>query len=178
MKLNFSLIVCSLCITLAACGSNVKLDDVPVENRSTPPVQSSSGGSITPDTRGIAPVQADAAGINQPGPANTPRIIYFDFDSFVIKSEFQNVIEANSRFLSANRSRVISVEGHTDDKGGREYNLALGQKRAETVRRSMALLGVLDSQMEAVSFGKEKPSAIGSDEASMAKNRRVEISYR
>jgi peptidoglycan-associated lipoprotein len=72
----------------------------------------------------------------------------------------------------------VALEGHTDERGGREYNLALGQRRAEAVRRALALLGVADSQMEAVSFGKEKPAVPGSDEAAWAKNRRVEIVYR
>ena len=72
----------------------------------------------------------------------------------------------------------MAIEGHTDERGGREYNLALGQKRAEAVRAALGLLGVADAQMEAVSFGKEKPAAQGSDEASLAKNRRSEISYR
>jgi peptidoglycan-associated lipoprotein len=71
----------------------------------------------------------------------------------------------------------VQLEGHTDERGGREYNLALGQKRAETVRRALTLLGVSDAQLEAVSFGKEKPAASGSDEAAFAKNRRVEIKY-
>jgi peptidoglycan-associated lipoprotein len=80
--------------------------------------------------------------------------------------------------LTANKSRKLAVEGHTDQRGGREFNLALGQKRAEAVRRSLGLLGVTDAQVEAVSFGKEKPAASGSDEDSMAKNRRAEINYR
>ncbi|MBU3740467.1 MAG: peptidoglycan-associated lipoprotein, partial [Rhodoferax sp.] len=70
------------------------------------------------------------------------------------------------------------IEGHTDERGGREYNLALGQKRAESVRRSLALFGIAESQMEAISYGKEKPAASGQDEVSLAKNRRAEISYR
>jgi len=72
----------------------------------------------------------------------------------------------------------VALEGHTDERGGREYNLALGQRRAEAVRRALAVLGVSDNQMEAVSFGKEKPAVPGSDEAAWAKNRRVEIVYR
>jgi len=106
------------------------------------------------------------------------RIIYFDYDSYSIKPEFQSVIEAHSRFLRANAQRRVSVEGHTDERGGREYNLALGQKRAEAVRRAFGLLGVTDTQVEAVSFGKEKPAVSGNDEAAFAQNRRAEISYR
>ncbi len=88
------------------------------------------------------------------------------------------MIEAHARFIGADKGRKVAIEGHTDERGGREYNLALGQKRAEAVRRALGLLGVVDSQVEAVSFGKEKPAAQGTDEDAMAKNRRAEISYR
>ena len=115
-----------------------------------------------------------AAGVAPTG----PRLVYFDYDSFVIKPEYQAVIEAQARYLKADKNRKAAIEGHTDERGGREYNLALGQKRSEAVRRALGLLGVPDAQVEAVSFGKEKPSVQGSDEASMAQNRRAEISYR
>jgi len=103
------------------------------------------------------------------------KVVYFDYDSSAIKPEFQVVVEAHARVLRADKTRRVALEGHTDATGGREYNLALGQKRADAVRSAMSLLGVPDSQMEAVSFGMEKPAAQGSDEASLAKNRRVEI---
>ena len=106
------------------------------------------------------------------------KVIYFDYDSSAIKPEFQAVVESHARLLRAEKSRRVALEGHTDARGGREYNLALGQKRADAVRSAMSLLGVPDSQMEAVSFGMEKPAAQGSDEASLAKNRRVEINLR
>lgn len=108
----------------------------------------------------------------------TQRVVYFDFDSFAIKDEFKPVIDANARVLTANKSRKVVVEGHTDERGGSEYNLALGQKRAEAVLRSMALLGVGDRQVEAVSFGKERPAVQGSDEAAWARNRRAELKER
>mgnify|MGYP003422738193 FL=1 len=82
---------------------------------------------------------------------------------------------SNAKTLAGARTRKVTIEGHTDERGGREYNLALGQKRAETVARAMTLLGVNDAQVEAVSFGKERPAAQGSDEAAWAKNRRAEI---
>jgi peptidoglycan-associated lipoprotein len=109
---------------------------------------------------------------------NGARIVYFDFDSYAVSSNDQSVIESNARYLKADKTRHAVVEGHTDERGGREYNLALGQKRAESVRRALGLLGVADTQLEAVSFGKEKPAVMGSDDAAMAKNRRAEISYR
>ncbi len=91
------------------------------------------------------------------------RVVYFDFDSYVVKADAQGLIDGNARFLKADANRKVVVEGHTDERGGREYNLALGQKRAEAVRRSLNLLGVQDSQVEAVSFGKEKPAAEGAN---------------
>jgi peptidoglycan-associated lipoprotein len=108
----------------------------------------------------------------------TTRVVYFDYDSFVIRSEFQAVIEAHAKYIRADKSRKVVIEGHTDERGGREYNLALGQKRSEAVRKALSLLGVSDGQLEAVSFGKEKPAVQGSTEAALEKNRRAEISYR
>jgi peptidoglycan-associated lipoprotein len=106
------------------------------------------------------------------------KVIYFDYDSFVIKADSQTLIEAHARYLRADKNRRISIEGHADERGGREYNLALGQKRSEAVRKALGLLGVSDNQLEAVSFGKEKPADPGHDEAAWAKNRRAEIAYR
>ena len=108
----------------------------------------------------------------------TTRVVYFDYDSFAIRSEFQSVIDAHARYIKSDKNRKVAIEGHTDERGGREYNIALGQKRAEAVRRALTLLGVAESQIEAVSFGKEKPAAVGSTEAALEKNRRAEISYR
>ena len=106
------------------------------------------------------------------------RIVYFDYDSFEVRADYAATLEANARYLKADTSRRLALEGHTDERGGREYNLALGQKRAEAVRRALSLLGVSDSQMEPVSFGEEKPAEYGFDEAAFAKNRRVELTYR
>ena len=98
-----------------------------------------------------------------------------DFDSFAVRPDAQPVIEGHARVLAANKGRRLVLEGHTDERGGREYNLALGQKRAESVARALVLLGVADGQLEAVSFGKERPAAEGNDEAAWEKNRRVEL---
>lgn len=165
-----------LAATLAACGSNVKLDDVPVEDRTASTKQ--AGDAAGAAGRGVAPVQITGTDVSGAGPVNTAKVIYFDFDSYVIKPEFQGAIEAHAKYMAANKSRKMAIEGHTDERGGREYNLALGQKRSEAVRRALGLLGVVDAQVEAVSFGKEKPVASGADEAAMAKNRRAEINYR
>ncbi len=180
MKRTFFSIVSSLALaaSLVACGSNVKLEDVPVEDRSGVNTGSTGGTSGGAASSGVAPVQIGATDAAGAGPANTAKIIYFDFDSYVVKPEFQGAMESHAKYLTANKARKMAIEGHTDERGGREYNLALGQKRAEAVRRALGLLGVGDAQVEAVSFGKEKPAATGSDETSMAKNRRAELAYR
>jgi len=102
---------------------------------------------------------------------------FFEYDSSDLKPEAMRALDVHARDLQSNGARVV-LEGHTDERGGREYNLALGQKRAEAVRRSLSLMGVSESQMEPVSFGEEKPAALGMDEESYAKNRRVELTYR
>ena len=177
-------------LVLAGCGSAVKLDETPVESRTPTPV---AGG-----------VAGDAAGVARPGSGTAPqsqvatvnlgaagsgagaaaagatlgRVVYFDFDSFVVTDNFRGLIEGHAKVLAANRSKRLLAEGHTDERGGREYNLALGQKRAEAVAKSLTLLGASEPQIEAVSFGKERPAADGHDEAAWAQNRRVEIKDR
>ena len=168
-----------LTVLLAACGSTVKLDKVPIEDK--------TGTVVVPvDTRGadssalsVRSVSAGDVAQSAQGAAMqaSSRIVYFDYDSAVIRPEFQAVLVAHAHFLSSEPARKVFLEGHTDDRGGSEYNLALGQQRAEAVRHALQLLGVGENQMEAISFGKEKPADPGSDEAARAKNRRVEIRY-
>jgi len=177
------LALAALLSLLAACGSSVKLNDVPVEDKT--PVAVSTGTSPLAGTDSgaaksgkVEPVQLESGKDNAQGPTGVDRVLYFDYDSFTIKPEFTALVEAHARFLKADPKRRVSVEGHTDERGGREYNLALGQKRSEAVRRALVLLGVADAQVEAVSFGKEKPAIVGSDEVAYARNRRAEMAYR
>lgn len=164
---------------LAGCASGVKLDDVPVEDRTGQSAVPGGGPGTGPGGQSrVEQVQAGRAGGDQSGPTSVARVVYFDYDSYVIKPEFQSLLEAHARFLKANGTRHIVIEGHTDERGGREYNLALGQRRSEAVRRALELLGVRDAQVEAVSFGEEKPANPGSDESSWSRNRRAEIAYR
>jgi peptidoglycan-associated lipoprotein len=193
----------SLAALLAACGSSVKLDEPPVESRTPTPVSpaatpqaeagqggagAGAGGTATsaaptptpaPQSQ-VATVQAGQMGAKGVDglPPGVGRIVYFDFDSFAVRDDGRAVVEAHARLLNANRGRKMIVEGHTDERGGREYNLALGQKRAEAVARSLTLLGAADAQLEAVSFGEERPAVQGSDEAAWAKNRRAELKDR
>ncbi len=115
--------------------------------------------------------------LNDPNGPLAKRSVYFDFDSYVVKPEFAPVVDTHSKYLEKNTQRKILIQGNTDERGGSEYNLALGQKRAEAVRKALALLGVAEQQIEAVSLGKEKPKATGSDEASWTENRRADIVY-
>ena len=167
---SFALIVSSA-VLLAACSSPVKLDDkAKIEDRG------SLGNAA--DSRSVNAVNAGSSdALNDPQGILAKRSIYFDYDSYSVKEEFRSVVEAHAKYLIANKSRKIIIQGNTDDRGGREYNLALGQKRAEAVRKALVLLGVPDAQVEAVSLGKEKPKALGSDEASFAENRRADIVY-
>jgi peptidoglycan-associated lipoprotein len=160
---------------LAGCASGVKLDDAaPVETR-TPTDVGSAGAAGTSQSQ-ITPVDLSKSGSGAVN--NLPRVIYFDFDSFVVKDEYRATLDGYAKTLSADRKRRLSVEGHADERGGREYNLALGQKRAEAVQKSLVLLGASEVQIEAVSFGKERPAVQGSDEAALAKNRRAELNLR
>ncbi|MEO6972334.1 MAG: peptidoglycan-associated lipoprotein Pal [Rhodoferax sp.] len=162
---------------MAGCSSGVNLNKAPVEDK-TGSLVTPGGDSGNMAKSGVAPVDLSKSAQDAAGPAGVANVVYFDFDSYIVKPEFQNVIQAHAEFLKAGRNRHAVIEGNTDDRGSSEYNLALGQKRAEAVRRALDLLGVNDNQVEAVSFGKEKPVALGDDEASRAKNRRAEIKYR
>lgn len=169
-KLKQLSIILTSALVLTACSSAVKLDDkAPVEDKS-------AAGQA--DTRAVTPVTAGSTDpLNDPKGVLAKRSVYFDFDKYDVKDEYKPVVDAHSKYLTSNKNRKVVIQGNTDERGGSEYNLALGQKRAEAVRKSMSLLGVADSQMEAVSFGKEKPKATGHDEAAWAENRRADIVY-
>ena len=179
--MNKLFISLGLVLLLGACASGVKLNEVPVEDKSGSSV-SSTPDSSTPVSNeaksSVAPVSTVSSENLAAGPSGVSKIIYFDYDSFVVKSEFQSAIEGHAQFLKNNPRAKVSLEGHTDERGGREYNLALGQKRADAVRQSLSLLGVSASQVESVSFGEEKPAAQGNDEAAFSKNRRTEFFYK
>ncbi|HMO45744.1 MAG TPA: peptidoglycan-associated lipoprotein Pal [Rubrivivax sp.] len=176
--LRHALLALALGGLLAGC-STTKLDEAPVESRTVPADGGAAGqpgaaGSGTAQSS-VATVDLSKSGADAASGLLAQRVVYFDFDSFVVKDEFRPMLEAHAKALAANRSKRMVLEGHTDERGGREYNLALGQKRADAVLRTLVLLGVQDAQLEAVSFGEERPAAPGSDEAAWAKNRRVEL---
>ena len=166
-------------VTLAGCTST-PTTEAPVEDKS-------AAGGVTPGTSGAQTggaagggVSGSAMGANplrDPNNILSKRSIYFDFDSFVVKDEYRPLVEAHARFLQQNRSARMTVQGNTDERGSREYNIALAQKRADSVKRMMLLLGATESQIETVSFGKEKPKNPGHDESAWAENRRDDVLY-
>jgi len=177
--------VCAVALLFAGCSSTKLDDEAPVETITPGPkggsASGAAGGASGSGTSqsGVATVDLSKSAGGAAGGAQAgllaERVVYFDFDSFIVKDEYRPMLEAHAKALSANRGKRMTLEGHTDESGGREYNLALGQKRAEAVLKSLVLLGVLESQLEAVSFGEERPASTSSDEASRAKNRRVEL---
>ena len=175
--LSGAVLAVALGALFAGCSST-KLDETaPVESRTVPADGSTAGGAGAGGTAqsNVATVDLSKQGADAATGLLAQRTVFFDFDSFVVKDEYRPMLEAHAKVLSANRSKRMALEGHTDERGGREYNLALGQKRAEAVLRSMVLLGVQEVQLEAVSFGEERPALPGSDETAWAKNRRVDL---
>ena len=146
-------------LILAACSS-VKLDDVNGDSGSR-----GSGGNFASQPW------------NDPKSPLYERSVYFDFNEYTVQTKYQKTLSAHASYLKANPKQKIIIQGNTDERGTAEYNLALGQRRSDAVRKSLNLMGVSDDQMEAVSFGKEKPKAEGDNEAAWAENRRADIVY-
>ena len=164
--------IASAAALLAACSSPTKLTETTVQEKSTEPAP------VQADTREIKPVETGTVDpLNDPKGVLANRSVYFDYDSFVVRDDGRPVVENHSAYLNKNTQRKVLIQGNTDERCGTEYNLALGQKRAEAVRRAMGSLGVAEGQMEAVSLGEEKPKATGSNEAAWAENRRADIVY-
>jgi peptidoglycan-associated lipoprotein len=184
MKRTVTGLTCAMALgmLLSACGSRVDLkEQVPVESRSPSGTAGGAGagaGAGAASQSQVATVNTGAAKGDASGLEAlraTGRVVYFDFDSFAVRNDAKPVVEAHAKVLAADRSRRMVIEGHTDDLGGREYNLALGQKRALAVLNSLTLLGVAPNQLEAVSYGKERPAVEGASDEARAKNRRAEI---
>lgn len=130
-------------------------------------------------TASVAPTPvARSAGMPSATPRDSERVLYFDYDSFVLREEAKPIIEAHARRLMSDRSQRMLVEGHADERGSHEYNLALGQKRADAVVRALTLVGAPSGQLEAVSFGEERPAVRAANEDAWSKNRRVELKDR
>ena len=165
-----------LCLTLflTACASKVPLNDP-----NQKPLSSSNKGSNqnVAEQQNVATVDVTNSNNKSVIITPEPKTIYFDTDSYVVKPEFQDIITKHQSFITKNSSKVL-LQGHTDQRGTSEYNLALGQKRAEAVKKSFTVLGIKSDNIETVSFGKEKPIIDESNESAYSKNRRVEILYK
>ena len=152
---------------LCACHSGVKLNEGATG--------STSGAGVQTNPNVVSQVSVDP--LDDPNSPLAKRSIYFDFDDYSVKPEYESLLKQHAQYLKEHSQRHVRIEGNTDERGSSEYNLALGQRRSEAVRRELMLFGVPDAQMEAISFGKEKPVATGHDEASWAQNRRVDLDY-
>jgi peptidoglycan-associated lipoprotein len=167
---------------LAGCKSTDTQNPAPVEDGAPAATAPAAGGATTAPvgTAGVSGTPAASAGaaaLKDPNNILSKRNIYFDYDQFVIKDEYRPIIEAHAKYLQANKQARATLQGNTDERGTREYNIALGQKRADSVKKLMILLGASEIQVETVSFGKEKPRREGHDETSWAENRRADIVY-
>jgi peptidoglycan-associated lipoprotein len=170
---------------LAGCASTPK-DEQPaakVEDAAPPTTTTTTAPpppqkpTTDPTAKPITPDAFGADALKDPANILSRRSVYFDYDSNVVKEEFKPVVSAHAGFLSKNRNRRVTVQGNTDERGSREYNLALGQRRADAVKQMMTLLGAPGAQIETVSFGEEKPRVQGATEQSFSENRRADIVY-
>ncbi len=160
---------------LTACSSTVPLNEPKVENKSSGTAGTSAASTDPRAVPTVTPGNMDP--LNDPQGVLAKRSVYFDFDSFAVKNDYRDLVTNHAKYVAANPNRKIVIQGNTDERGGAEYNLALGQRRADAVKTLMLSLGVKESQVETVSFGKEKPKATGSNEAAWAENRRADIVY-
>jgi peptidoglycan-associated lipoprotein len=172
------IIAVAIVAALAGCKSTDTQNAAPVEDRAAAEAAKDSastkgvgGAGVTGTPGGVQP-HKDPANI-----LSRNRSVFFDYDQFTIKDEYKATVEAHAKYLQSNRTLRVTLQGHTDERGTREYNIALGQKRADAVKKLMVLLGANEVQIETVSFGKEKPRREGHDESSWADNRRVDIVY-
>ena len=162
---------------LAGCSSTPMSGDqsgASVEDRSSGTVQTPGVQTVTPGQSGG---DAGIAAVKDPNNILSTRSVLFDYDSFTIRDEFKPLIQAHARFLQTNPKMKMLVQGNTDDRGSREYNIALGQKRADAVKKALQLLGAADAQIESVSLGEEKPRCLDASEACWAENRRGDMLY-
>jgi peptidoglycan-associated lipoprotein len=167
----------ALTILLAGCQTTPKPDEkgAPVEER-TPTTGAATAGSTGTGVSGTA-TGTQGNPLKDPRSPLSKRSVYFDFDSYVVKDEYKPLIEAHGKYLQTNRNAKMTIQGNADERGSREYNIALGQRRADTVKRMILLYGATDVQVETVSFGKEKPRNAGHEEAAWAENRRDDMVY-
>jgi peptidoglycan-associated lipoprotein len=180
MRKTLTVLLMASVLALSACsGKKVKPGATGGEAVSSTAAGAQTAGAdgAEASTKGAGSAGNAVGALGPSGALGSQRVIYFDFDSSDIRPEFVDVVAAHGRFLASNASIHVRLEGHTDERGTREYNIGLGERRAQTVKRALALQGVQESQIATVSYGEERPAVAGSDEAAYSKNRRVEIFY-
>jgi len=174
LTLTLSLVTLATLVSLAGCGSQPaapEQDGAGVEDRNPNAV------STTPVGGGTSTDPYSLAALKDPKSPLSKRSIYFDYDSYVVRDEFKPLVEQHARFLAKNGQMKMLIQGNADERGSREYNLALGQKRAEAVKKALLLLGAQEAQLESVSLGEEKPACVSQDESCWAQNRRSDMLY-
>jgi len=165
------------CQTTPTTETGAPIDDKSGAAASGATTAGAGGDRVTGITTGSGTGTGVPAELRDPNNILSKRSVYFDFDSFVVREEFKPLVEAHGKYLQRNRNMKMTIQGHTDERGSREYNIALGQKRADAVKRMLVLYGATEIQIETVSFGKEKPKNAGHDESAWAENRRDDILY-
>jgi len=164
-------------LVAAALGLGACASKQPKPGPSNGPANAGAEGAGANNANAGAGANPDDEAAGPQGGLLVKRIVYFDFDSSEIKGEGTDVVAAHAKYLATHGATRVRLEGHTDDRGSREYNIGLGERRAQAVRRAMLLQGASDAQISTVSYGAERPAVAGHDEAAWAKNRRVEIVY-
>jgi peptidoglycan-associated lipoprotein len=175
MRVMQLMAVLVMALALTGCPKKVEVKPDAGSGTNSTSGANTSGAQQTPTQSGSELDQRIAAQLQQLKTMGL--IVYFDYDKSEIKSEYVSVLAANAKFLNANVNYKVRLEGHTDERGSREYNIGLGERRAQAVRRALLLQGVSEGQITTVSYGEERPAADGHDEEAYAKNRRVEMSY-
>jgi peptidoglycan-associated lipoprotein len=168
--------LCAAAALLAGCPKKGTTVEPPTAGSQVPGSGSTDANGQGASTS-VSPLGGDASAAGAGPSAAVGRVIYFDFDKSDIKPEFAPIVQKNGQFLAAHPTARVKLEGNTDERGTREYNIGLGERRAQAVRRALMLLGVVETQITTVSFGAERPAVAGDDEAAWAKNRRVELVY-
>jgi peptidoglycan-associated lipoprotein len=177
MQMKNLTLVCFTAVLLAACSSVPKPAVDSSRAAAAVPTAPAAAAPAMPAAPAVAAVKPVPAYLDPGNPISTQRSVFFGFDDASVTADSFAVVERQGRYLAANPRVKVTIEGNTDERGGAEYNLALGQKRAEAVLRAMKVYGAGDSQMEAISWGREKPRAAGHDEAAWARNRRADVVY-
>jgi peptidoglycan-associated lipoprotein len=168
----------ALAALLAGCTTTPSPEKVAVEDRTVTAVVPGTGATTGGTTgSGVTGTAAQGNPLRDPRNVLSKRSVYFDYDSYTVKDEYKSLVEAHGKYLQTTRPARMTIQGNCDERGSREYNIALGQRRADTAKRMMQLYGAGDAQIETVSFGKEKPKNPGHDEAAWAENRRDDFVY-